>query len=260
MDTRFWGPSGWKLLHIVTFAYNPNNKINMDNFLETLPYILPCKFCRASLTEYYEDHPYDKELNSQKSLAKWMYTIHNCVNDKLRKQHLNPMPDPKFTDVAEVYRQWLEKSWNEQLIAFWDFLFAVAYNHPKEVSKKSKPMPNCPDNIHKTGSTCQKNKWNVLDIDIRIKWFNRFWSYLPAILPDEIKIHWNNAIRNQPPTLDCRRSTVAWLWRLRCEMDKEFTDPYQAICKRVASYSSDCSANKRAKTCRRKTRKGGIIK
>ena len=29
MDTRFWGPSGWKLLHSITFNYK-GNTVNID--------------------------------------------------------------------------------------------------------------------------------------------------------------------------------------------------------------------------------------
>ena len=107
MDTRFWGPSGWKMLHLITFDYQfETNAIAYAKFFESLPYILPCKFCRASLTDYYRQYPF---LNSNKTnmnpdldLKKWMYNIHNCVNDKLREQGLNPNQNPKYKDIKKV--------------------------------------------------------------------------------------------------------------------------------------------------------------
>jgi hypothetical protein len=43
MDTRFWGPSGWRLLHLITYTYDPiTQRHAMRKFLEALPYILPC--------------------------------------------------------------------------------------------------------------------------------------------------------------------------------------------------------------------------
>jgi hypothetical protein len=256
MDTRFWGPSGWKLLHLITFDYkfSPENAIKYAQFFESLPYILPCKFCRASLTDYYRKYPFlvNDKLDNKLDLKKWMYNIHNCVNDKLRKQGLNPTPDPKFSDVKEFYEKWLLCDWQEQLITLWNFLFAVAYNHPKESSKHSKPMPDCPKEVYKCKDTCEKNKWNVLGLNDRIYWFKRFWSFLPAVLPGEMAKKWKEAEKTNPPTLDCRRSTLAWLWRIRCTLDTKFRDPYTSVCQKIASFSSDCGKKKRAITCRKR--------
>lgn len=256
MDTRFWGPSGWKLLHLITFdyKYSPINAITYAQFFETLPYILPCKFCRASLTDYYREYPFKEgvSLNEDLDLKKWMYNIHNCVNDKLRNQGLNPNKDPKYSDVKIFYEKWINCEWQEQLSTFWDFLFAVAYNHPKETIHNSKPMPECPKDVHKCKDKCEKNKWNVLSLTDRLYWFRRFWSFLPAVLPIEIAKRWEEVEKANPPTLGCRRSTLAWLWRMRCGLDSEFKDPYTSICKKIAAYSSDCGRKKEAITCRKR--------
>jgi len=257
MDTRFWGPSGWKLLHLISFDYQENKQERIyAQFFETLPYILPCKFCRASLTDYYRQHPFQEngKLIPDLDLAKWMYQIHNCVNDKLRKQGLNPSPNPPFSKVKEFYESWRTCNWNQQLSTFWDFLFAVAYNHPKETTTHSKPMPNCPSDIYQCKDKCEKNKWNVLHVKDRIQWFVRFWSLLPAVLPGEIGKKWKEVERTNPAKLECRRSILAWLWRMRCGLDISFKDPYTSVCKRIAGYSSDCGKTKRAVTCRKRRR------
>ena len=131
MDTRFWGPSGWKLLHLISFEYSTESAWSMANFLETIPYILPCKFCRASLTDYYRQHPYrlHGRMDPKLDLKKWMFTIHNCVNGKLRSQGLHPEADPTYAQVKKIYTQ--KKSWDQHLLNLWDFLFSVAYHHPK---------------------------------------------------------------------------------------------------------------------------------
>lgn len=260
MDTRFWGPSGWKLLHLATFdyKYSPSNEVTYAQFFESLPYILPCKFCRASLTDYYRQYPFltpnatTVKLDHTLDLKKWMYNIHNCVNDKLRKQGLNPNTDPKYSEVKEFYDKWVKCDWQQQLSTFWDFLFAVAYNHPKESSLHSKPMPDCPKEIYKCKDKCEKNKWNVLSLSDRLYWFRRFWLYLPAVLPAEIARRWKEVEKKNPPTLDCRRSSLAWLWRMRCGLDTTFKDPYTSICKRISAYSSDCGKKKEAITCRKR--------
>lgn len=257
MDTRFWGPSGWKLLHLITFDYERRKDIRSEGepaayraFFETLPYVLPCKFCRASLTDYYRQHP----LRTSQDMRKWMYDIHNCVNDKLRKQGLNPSPNPPYHKVKAFYEEWITCDWQQQLTTFWDFLFAVAYNHPKDTHAQSAPMPDCPPAVHECKDKCERNKWNVLPLKDRLYWFKRFWFYLPAVLPIPIWENWEKADAKvgNPYIMDCRRSTLAWLWRMRCAIDADFKDPYTSVCQRIATYSSDCAKKKRAITCRRR--------
>jgi hypothetical protein len=255
MDTRFWGPSGWKLLHTITFAYPQNpvveDKRNMNRFLETLPYILPCKFCRASLTEYYEKHPYENALESRAKFTHWLYKIHNEVNAKLREQNLNPSSDPTFQDVKHFYENFQKEPADAILTTYWDFLFSVAYNHPKETTKASKPMPNCPASAFTCRSKKEKNRWNTLGMEDRMYYYTQFWKYLPDILPNSIAKLWNDAYKKESMCLQSRRTTVAWLWRMRCKIDANFKDPYTEVCRAIASHASGCSKSLRAKTCRR---------
>ena len=257
MDTRFWGPSGWKLFHLICtdYTYSTENAINYARFLETLPYVLPCKFCRSSLTDYYRQHPYQNgkgSIDPTLDLSKWMYTIHNCVNAKLKGQGLYTAVAPPFAQVTKKYKQLLQCPLEQQVA--WDFLFAIAYHHPKERSLFSKPMPKCPKEIYTCTDICEKNKWNVLPLNDRIMWFSRFWSFLPAVLPAKVAVKWIILQKKNPPTLSNRQSVLAWLWRMRCGLDVKFADPYTSMCKHIATYSSDCGASKRGITCRRQSR------
>jgi hypothetical protein len=260
MDTRFWGPSGWKLLHLIAFSYDssPEKVILCSAFLETIPYILPCKFCRASLTDYYREHPFQSNngyIRPELDMGKWMYMIHNCVNNKLRKQDLYPSSNPSFLSVKRFYKPLLQSSWDKQLPHIWDFLFSVGYHHPTEKELYSTPLPECPKDIHKNHDPCERNKWNTLPLKERWTWFKKFWSLLPVVLPSELSEKWEKAEEKHPPMLHTRYQTMNWLWRMRCELDTGFHDPYRAICKRIAMYSSDCSVQKGVFTCRKKTKK-----
>jgi hypothetical protein len=115
-------------------------------------------------------------------------------------------------------------------------------------------MPDCPPEVHRCKDKCEKNKWNVLPLKDRVYWFKRFWSCLPAVLPIPIGEKWKeaNARAGNSHVLECRRSTLAWLWRMRCAIDADFKDPYTSVCQRIATYSSDCAKKKRAVTCRRR--------
>lgn len=99
MDTRYWGPSGWQLLHTIAFKSK-----DPDNLLSSLGDFLPCKFCRNSTKKFIKDLPYNKH-----NPAKWLFDIHNKVNHKLRSQCandpkvINPGPDPVFEQVEKQY-------------------------------------------------------------------------------------------------------------------------------------------------------------
>jgi hypothetical protein len=257
MDTKFWGPSGWRFLHTITFTYDPaKQKAAMADFLETLPYVLPCKFCRASLTDYYEVDLYSKALDSSNALSRWLYRIHNRVNGKLRDQGQTIPKDPTFREVREQYKFVLDAPGPRQCESFpgWDFLFSIAYNHPLIV--KGSPMPDTPPDAYK-GNMAEKNRWNILPAAERFKVWRRFWDLLPAVMPASWAKAWTSA--NQVATLKDRRSAVAWLWRVRCGFSHG-ADPYRVVCGRLASYESGCSTSTRAKTCRRVRRHKGQIK
>ena len=120
MDTRFWGPSGWQLFHWVAFrAKEPHA------FLRGIDEILPCKFCRESTKAFAAEHPLEGDP------GRWVYDIHNMVNDKLRTQCrddpkvANPGPDPSFEDVKKKYAAMDLKG-----VLGRDFLMSVAANYP----------------------------------------------------------------------------------------------------------------------------------
>jgi len=128
MDTRFWGPSGWQLFHWVSFrAKDP------QEFLRGMAEILPCKFCRASTAEYVKEHPLKGDP------GKWLYEIHNMVNNKLRTQCkndpkvINPGPDPSFEEVKKKYEGMSLKG-----VLGRDFLFSIAANYPDEPNEGDK--------------------------------------------------------------------------------------------------------------------------
>lgn len=260
MDTRFWGPSGWKLLHVISFLYpskpSSTEKKNMLEFLNTLPYILPCKFCRHSLTCYYEKDPPETALKNQSSLTRWLWRIHNQVNNKLRSQNLNPSSNPSFDSVTRFYKVWLKDTENYScyLSTFWDFLFAVAYNHPKETQRQSKPMPNCPESVYTCVNNSEKNKWNILPYSVRMRFYKKFWALLPEVFGTSLKTTWIRAEEITVKRTKNRKSTLAWLWRMRCEIDIDFKDPYTQVCRKISNYSSECSKSLRGKTCRRKSK------
>lgn len=92
--TKIWGPAAWTFLHSCAFGYplNPTNedKIHFKNFYDGLKYILPCKYCRDSYSVFIteDDTKLDERaLESRDSLTKWLYNIHQKVNNKLNVKY-----------------------------------------------------------------------------------------------------------------------------------------------------------------------------
>jgi hypothetical protein len=124
MDTKFWGPSGWKLLHTITFERGSLAK--KKKLFEVLAGVLPCKFCRQSTAEFMKEMP----LNN--NLALWLYNLHKMINHKLDLQGLNPSPNPGFTQIIKKYHEQLK---SEELIGV-PFLLSMAYNYDSTIHSK----------------------------------------------------------------------------------------------------------------------------
>lgn len=256
MDTRYWGPSGWRLLHLISFSDTPKRQIFCD-FFNTLPYVLPCRFCRQSLSEYLQADPVDCALKDG-SLAKWLWRIHNDVNAKLRGQHLPTAPDPPFSAVKKVYTDRLAAGCSRTTFDGWEFLFSVAEAHPlSRQGRSSVPNEGHPPLEELEGaSPLERNRWNVMTPEERLPYYNRFWSLLPEVLPfPEWTKAWKRAVRETDYPA-CRISCLKWVWGIRREMEKDLEllnkTTYASLCKELRTYRSGCASRKRGKTCRRK--------
>jgi hypothetical protein len=116
MNTTFWGPSGWQLLHTLTFIYpiNPsfNDKVKMREFMNSLCFILPCKYCRLSFTKYTKTLLIDNYLDSRELIIEWLYKIHNKVNKKLRIQGFCKHSNPELSSIITHYESIVENITN----------------------------------------------------------------------------------------------------------------------------------------------------
>ena len=109
--TRLWGPSGWLFLHCVTFGYpfkiDPNNPEHLEKqndyyrFFYYLGKVLPCKYCRNSYMDFFSSNSPMSKLGSRKELAKWLYDVHNLVNDKLGVPQCER---PSFEEIEDRYQ------------------------------------------------------------------------------------------------------------------------------------------------------------
>ena len=222
---------------------------------EMLPFVLPCKFCRASLSEYMEKDPLEPALASRDSLTRWLWRIHNEVNTKLRSQKLNVVPDPPFEKVASLYKDILSSGCSQTDFPGWDFLFSIAELHPLSKSAKASVVipggPPCED--LKTRE--EKNRWNCLSPEERLPLYRLFWTSLGNTLPfPEWRKSWNKNAAGY--SLNSRKAVIRWLWKLRCRMESNLNllnrCKYSSLCKTLKTHRSGCTKSIKARTCRKK--------
>ncbi len=216
MDTRFWGPSAWQLFHLIAFKSE-----HPDDVLNDMKDVLPCRFCRESTTQFVREHP----LRGNPS--KWLYEIHNMVNDKLRKQAqtdptiVNPDEDPSFGDVKNKY-----ETMKPTAVPGRDFLFAIAYNYPDQ------PEPQ----------------------DMATQ--RTFLHHLADAYPfQKLRKVFDKYVRENEPSLSSRKTYMKWMYQLLRLLSQEIgveIPSFKGYAHHVAYYKSGCSKKTyHGKTCRK---------
>jgi hypothetical protein len=131
MDVSYWGPSGWRLLHLITFTIGGLEA--KKELFSTLDDILPCKYCRASAKQFLSEEPV------KNNVAVWLYDFHEKVNQKLRDQHLEdpqvklPQKSPSFDSVVSRYQSMLKNRTEDYPGR--EFLLSIALNYDHETHK-----------------------------------------------------------------------------------------------------------------------------
>uniref|UniRef100_A0A6C0HTA5 thiol oxidase n=1 Tax=viral metagenome TaxID=1070528 RepID=A0A6C0HTA5_9ZZZZ len=103
MLTSIWGPALWHFLHTMSFNYpiNPtkSEKIQYMNFIKSLEYVLPCKYCRTNLKKNFIELPLRKEdMKSRGTFSKYVYNLHEHINKMLGKTS-----NLSYEDIRETY-------------------------------------------------------------------------------------------------------------------------------------------------------------
>ncbi len=86
LRTNCWGSSGWQFIHSIAYVYNPINdqvKKTYYDFFINLGKVLPCEECREHYKENVKEIELFDALNSQETLFRWTYDLHNIVNEQI---------------------------------------------------------------------------------------------------------------------------------------------------------------------------------
>ena len=103
MLTSVWGPSLWHYLHTMSFNYpvkpTKQDKEKYKEFMLSLKYVLPCKYCRINFKDNLKAVPLNrKALKNRRNFSKWVYCLHEHINKMLNKKS-----GLSYCDVRERY-------------------------------------------------------------------------------------------------------------------------------------------------------------
>lgn len=216
MNTQFWGPDGWKLLHSIAQNYPVNPDVKTQqlyvNFYESIKYVLPCIYCRNSYTEYIEQLPVRDFTKNRDSMTRWLYELHNKVNGKLRGQGLLHEQDPVYKEVVRRYESYVREVNAGDCTCFPGmlFIYCVLFNFPL---KKEEMDP------------------------VRYAHYILFFNYLAEILPfPRIKEHFQEFLRKHPieHAMESRATIKRWGYKLENHLYRKFG-------KKCMSYKERCT-------------------
>lgn len=103
MLTAVWGPAMWHFLHTMSFNYpvNPSqeDKHHYMDFVKSLVYVLPCKYCRMNLKDNFKKMPITLDtMKCRETFSRYIYNLHEHVNKMLKKES-----GLSFEEVQERY-------------------------------------------------------------------------------------------------------------------------------------------------------------
>lgn len=262
MDTRFWGPSGWRLLHLIAMA--PATP-QVEEWFSLLQYVLPCKYCRASFSDYLDAQPLTTEIRkSPQKFSRWMYEIHNRVNAKLRGQGVLTQADPSWPSVKAHFQGLYTDLCKGLPFLGWDFMTSVAFTTPA-ADYVPAPMPDAPENPADWSDLDEKtqNRYNLLTRAERLRYLAAWWRLIPSILPcARWRKSWAAAMarHGQPPLAAGRGPVLRWMWRIEEDVCAGLRCPtphrsLSGLRREVYAFSSGCATQKRGVTCRARREK-----
>lgn len=91
MLTTVWGPSLWHSLHTISFNYpvepTKEDKQHYRDFIHSLCYVIPCKYCRMNLRNNFKSLPLKmSDMKSRDTFSRYIYNLHELVNKMLKKR------------------------------------------------------------------------------------------------------------------------------------------------------------------------------
>jgi len=160
--TSVWGPAMWHTLHTMSFNYpvNPTqeDKEHYRDYVLSLQYVLPCKYCRQNLKTNLKQIPLTMAcMKNRDSFSRYIYELHELVNRMLKKKS-----NLTYCDVRERYEHFRARCTEEK---------PVIFKYTKSQTKKNKKEKGCTEPLYGKKSKCiikivpQDTKEQTMQID-----------------------------------------------------------------------------------------------
>jgi hypothetical protein len=92
-DSNIWGPSMWFFLHTSAMCYpiRPNEvtKKKFYDFFQNLHLFIPIESMGSYFSKLLDEYPISPYLDNRESLIRWVWFIHNKINEKLEKPQIS---------------------------------------------------------------------------------------------------------------------------------------------------------------------------
>ena len=92
LDPNVWGPHFWFFLHSISMSYpnRPNavTKKKYYDFILNIPLFIPVEHISTVMSKLLDEYPVLPYLDNRESLVRWMWFIHNKINQKLEKPQI----------------------------------------------------------------------------------------------------------------------------------------------------------------------------
>ena len=147
MLTMSWGPAMWHYLHMMSFNYpvnpTPENKKQYRDFIVSLKYVLPCKYCRMNLANNFKKKPLLMcHMANRETFSRYVYELHELVNKMLHKKS-----NLTYCDVRERYEHFRSRCTDEKPRVF----------KFKRSSTRKKKEKGCTEPLYGKKSRCVIN-------------------------------------------------------------------------------------------------------
>jgi hypothetical protein len=93
LDPKVWGPHYWFFLHTISMSYplRPNSvtKKKYYEFIQNLPLFIPVENIAGEFSKLLDQYPITPYLDSRDAFIRWVWFIHNKINEKLEKNKIS---------------------------------------------------------------------------------------------------------------------------------------------------------------------------
>ena len=109
--SNVWGPPAWLFLHTVAQNYDPSKKGMKDGykaFFLNIRHVLPCGLCRDNFSKIIKSKKHkfnDKVLASRKTLAFWLFKVHNQVQMDIYAKSRLERDKPKYSNSIKDFNK-----------------------------------------------------------------------------------------------------------------------------------------------------------